>query len=79
MCEVWVSGLYNNIFFYLVCPDKQNDVGCGMCIPEYFGDPFNGICEECNCNVNGSMDSNCDQMGKCECFSTFYGFKCDLG
>ena len=50
-----------------------------MCIPEYFGDPFNGICEECNCNVNGSMDSTCDQMGKCECFSTFYGFKCDLG
>ena len=32
---------------------------------------------ECNCHQNGSINSNCDNVGKCTCKMGFDGVKCD--
>jgi len=34
-------------------------------------------CEPCNCNLDGSISSACDENGLCSCKATFIGEKCE--
>uniref|UniRef100_H2ZS58 Laminin subunit alpha-1 n=1 Tax=Latimeria chalumnae TaxID=7897 RepID=H2ZS58_LATCH len=53
---------------------------CERCSPGYYGKPgeAGGACQQCGCNPNGSVHSNCDAVtGQCLCKQGVMGHLCD--
>ncbi|XP_048757989.2 laminin subunit alpha-2-like isoform X2 [Ostrea edulis] len=62
----------------LRCLNNTEGPNCQRCVEGYYGTAYNGDCKACNCDLNGSVNSSCDQYsGRCICKDRFYGRRCD--
>ncbi|XP_069467045.1 basement membrane-specific heparan sulfate proteoglycan core protein isoform X3 [Ambystoma mexicanum] len=64
------------------CPPGYTGRQCERCAPGYVGDPSRGqVCKEssssdCRCNPHGSISSQCDARGHCQCKPNVEGTTC---
>ncbi|XP_062822809.1 basement membrane-specific heparan sulfate proteoglycan core protein isoform X3 [Anolis carolinensis] len=66
------------------CPTGSHGRQCERCAPGYVGDPSRGYpCTRsgsgprCNCDPQGSLSSQCDANGQCQCKANVEGPQCD--
>lgn len=53
---------------------------CERCATGYYGipDAVNGRCEKCDCDPNGIVSNECDELtGQCNCKAGVTGRRCD--
>ncbi|XP_057303936.1 laminin subunit alpha-1-like isoform X1 [Hydractinia symbiolongicarpus] len=79
-CDCHVLGSYNQSCDLVTgqCPCRPGVVNtkCDKCATNYFGLSIAG-CTPCNCNLKGSMNTQCAETGQCSCFISAEGLKCD--
>ncbi|XP_068129732.1 laminin subunit beta-4 [Hyperolius riggenbachi] len=62
----------------LKCLNNAYGPKCELCLPGYFGSGRHRNCTKCDCDVDGSINSLCDQVtGQCTCRSDIQGHRCD--
>ncbi|KAK7503934.1 hypothetical protein BaRGS_00004666, partial [Batillaria attramentaria] len=62
----------------VICSGNTEGEFCERCKQGYYGSAVNGDCRPCDCSVQGSSTSQCDQRtGQCYCRSRFTGRQCD--
>lgn len=64
------------------CICKPGYIGdfCDKCASGFYGNPekVNGVCRDCECNLHGSISSDCDEItGNCFCRDGISGKHCD--
>ena len=61
-----------------MCQCKPGVTGtkCDQCMDGFYGLDRDG-CKPCNCDMQGSLDTQCDVEGKCMCKEGVQGDKCD--
>ncbi|KAM4693155.1 laminin subunit alpha-2 isoform 1-T1 [Discoglossus pictus] len=62
----------------LICKPGVAGQYCDKCADGYFGEATGGsVCHPCNCHINGSISTTCNQQGQCECKTNVVGRHCD--
>ncbi|XP_035684796.1 laminin subunit gamma-1-like isoform X3 [Branchiostoma floridae] len=58
---------------------RQNTAGpnCERCLEYYYRAQQSDPCQPCNCNPLGSIQQQCDPLGRCQCKPGVGGDKCD--
>ncbi|KAI8518409.1 biological adhesion [Branchiostoma belcheri] len=58
---------------------RQNTAGpnCERCLEYYYRAQQTDPCQPCNCNPLGSIQQQCDPLGRCQCKPGVGGDKCD--
>ncbi|KAL5262010.1 hypothetical protein ACHWQZ_G007649 [Mnemiopsis leidyi] len=60
-----------------ICKDSASGRFCEECADGFYGDAVEGTCTPCECFMEGSTSSRCDQRGRCRCRGAVWGDKCD--
>ncbi|KAH3697084.1 hypothetical protein DPMN_084569, partial [Dreissena polymorpha] len=61
-----------------VCPPNTEGERCERCVDTYWGYHPRLGCKACNCDVNGSVDQDCDPLnGQCLCRADYAGVRCN--
>jgi len=61
----------------LACLGNTGGWHCDTCLPGYYGNPGDGFCKPCQCNMYGSRNSECDpRTGQCLCKEKYIGRTC---
>ena len=62
------------------CLNNTTGFYCEKCMVGYYGNPKEGGCKECKCDLLGTAASEmnqCDETGQCKCLPNVVGQKCD--
>lgn len=59
-----------------MCRPGVDGLTCGTCLTGYYNLTDEG-CEECGCDVVGSVGVGCDKEGECACREGVRGRRCD--
>lgn len=59
------------------CLDNTDGPNCERCRDNYYHPGLENRCLPCNCNVVGSLSTQCDRNGRCSCKPGVMGEKCD--
>jgi laminin alpha 3/5 len=64
-----------------ICAQNVEEGTCSKCVPGTYGfDPYFG-CDDCDCNLDGTVDGNgvCNpDSGQCDCKTNLDGRRCDV-
>ncbi|XP_023330340.1 laminin subunit alpha-1 [Eurytemora carolleeae] len=61
----------------LSCLGNTGGWSCDVCVPGYYGNPGDGFCKPCACNIYGASSSVCDpRSGECPCKDKYVGRTC---
>uniref|UniRef100_A0A1I7SML4 BMA-LAM-1 n=1 Tax=Bursaphelenchus xylophilus TaxID=6326 RepID=A0A1I7SML4_BURXY len=59
------------------CRGFTTGPNCELCLPGHHRIPGRKHCSPCNCDENGSLDSECNANGECKCKDGVTGLKCN--
>ncbi|OTF74739.1 hypothetical protein BLA29_005552, partial [Euroglyphus maynei] len=60
------------------CLENFGGWKCDECLPDHWGNAAIGDCKTCNCDLQGSISSQCNPTtGQCECKPNYTGVRCD--
>uniref|UniRef100_A0A8C8LMF1 Laminin subunit gamma-1 n=1 Tax=Oncorhynchus tshawytscha TaxID=74940 RepID=A0A8C8LMF1_ONCTS len=59
------------------CADYTDGPNCERCLDNYYRDTSGTRCLPCSCNPVGSLATQCDNTGRCNCKPGVMGDKCD--
>ncbi|KAH9420223.1 Laminin subunit alpha-2 [Dermatophagoides pteronyssinus] len=60
------------------CLENFGGWKCDECLPDHWGNAAIGDCKACNCDIQGSVSTQCNPTtGQCECKPNYTGVRCD--
>ncbi|CAJ1073098.1 laminin subunit gamma-2 [Xyrichtys novacula] len=60
----------------LKCVNNTRGSSCEQCEPGYYHGRVTDACKPCNCDLQGSESTQCDDLGRCRCKPGFEGPRC---
>ncbi|EDO27084.1 predicted protein, partial [Nematostella vectensis] len=59
------------------CLTNVQGLRCDQCVSAYYWNPSGYGCSPCNCDASGSLATNCNSTGYCQCKPNIGGRRCD--
>ncbi|XP_029687372.1 laminin subunit gamma-2 isoform X2 [Takifugu rubripes] len=60
----------------LKCVNNTRGRSCQACLPDFYHSRASDACRSCDCDLQGSQSTQCDDLGRCRCKPGFQGNKC---